>query len=236
MRLSSLTPGGCFPKRGPWRRPPYAWPCGPANRGRSLPVCVRKARCRRSSRHPTQGAACSSRFLISSHSLPLPRPFMWTRAKSPFNFSPSRRNLRSPARDLFVAGCFAEQPEPAAVPEHHAACAVVARRDVAFEAAVVQGMVFHMRRPGGAPRDPGWGPLGTAHDFRTPPHLQPEIVVEPSGVVPLHTKSKWSLSRSFLPGGGSGVFSNRRLAAYSSSAITPYLSSVYILSVSVVSC
>src|SRR5690348_8651276 len=39
------------------------------------------------------GTAAASRFLMSSQSLPLPRPFMCTSANSPDNFSPCSRNF-----------------------------------------------------------------------------------------------------------------------------------------------
>ena len=42
------------------------------------------------------GRASASFFLSNSHSLPLPRTFMWTMANSPFNFSPCNLNLKSP--------------------------------------------------------------------------------------------------------------------------------------------
>src|SRR5207248_713150 len=68
-----------------------------AGRLRAISSCVRPEStlyaCSSTS-HP--GTAKSSRFLRSSHSFPLPRPFMWTSAKSPFSFCPCRRNFKSP--------------------------------------------------------------------------------------------------------------------------------------------
>ena len=64
------------------------------------------------------GVANSSRFLMSSHSLPLPlaRGFMWTMAKSPFSFSPCRRNFRSPRASCASA---ATSPSTSNVPRSH---------------------------------------------------------------------------------------------------------------------
>ena len=70
---------------------------------------------------------------------------MWTMAKSPLSFSPCRRNLRSPRASWSSARHVAEQFEIAAVPQHHAAAAVVARGDVALEIAVLHGVIFHVR-------------------------------------------------------------------------------------------
>src|ERR1035441_10217531 len=54
------------------------------------------------------GTASASRFLISSHSLPLPRFFMWTMANSPFSFAPCRRNFKSPRAQVTIQVQFLE--------------------------------------------------------------------------------------------------------------------------------
>src|SRR5262249_4366722 len=48
------------------------------------------------------------------------------------------------ARDLLIAWDAAEQLKRAAIPEHHATRAVVVRRDVSFEAAVLDRVIFDM--------------------------------------------------------------------------------------------
>jgi len=91
------------------------------------------------------------------------------------------------ARQLLRPRNAAQQVERAAVPQHHAARSVVARRDVAFEIAVFDGVVFHVRGEmlhRGVERRP----LGHGPRLQHAIHLQPEIVVQPRGIVPLHAK------------------------------------------------
>ena len=160
----------------------------PAGFARSLPACGRRARCRRAPPRPSPRAANSSRFLISSHSLPLPRPFMRTRAKSPFSFSPCRRNLKSPRASLLLA----RRRRPAARTCRDPTASRCRRRScpsgmLPSKLAVLDRMIFHMRRQaldGGIERRTlGHGPgLQHAVDF------QPEIVVQARGIVALHTE------------------------------------------------
>ena len=179
------------------------------------------------------GTASASRFLIISHSLPLPRFFIWTRANSPFSFSPCRRNFRSPRAICSSTGRVAEQFPRAAVPQHDAARAVISGRDVAFEVAVFERMVFHL----------GGQVLGERLERRAfgnrpgnqrAVDLQAEIVMQARGIVPLHVEARRGAGGTRLPalvsGGGSGVFSNLRLRTYSSSAIKPCPSSIYMIS------
>ena len=103
--LPRASPAGCSPRRDRPRPPSCASSCAPADSARSPPGCGRRARCTHAPPRPSPATANRSRFLMSSHSLPLPRPFMWTSAKSPLSFSPCRRNLRSPRAICSAPGC-----------------------------------------------------------------------------------------------------------------------------------
>src|ERR1022692_2459657 len=94
----------------------------------------------------------------------------------------------------------AQQVEGAAVPEHHAAPAVVAGGNIAFEIAVFHGVVFDV---GGEDLDSGIerGPLGHGPGFQDAVDLQAEIVMQACGIVTLHTKVGFGRRRA-LTGGG----------------------------------
>ena len=115
------------------------------------------------------------------------------------------------ARQLFGPGGVAQQFERAAVPQHHAARAVVAGRNVAFEIAVLDGVVLDM---GGEVLHRGIErrALGHGPGFQHAVDFQPEIVVQPRGIVPLHAEVIAGALAVLRRRGGSGVFSNRRLA------------------------
>ena len=102
------------------------------------------------------------------------------------------------------------------VPQHHASCAVVALRDVAFKSRHI---------PSGGLR-PSWRAISgriEGRAFRYGPagecatNLEPKIVVEARSVMALNTKKPpvASVLRP-LPGAGSGVALNLRLRMYSS--------------------
>src|ERR1035437_9103955 len=108
------------------------------------------------------------------------------------------------ARQLLGSRNAAQQVERAAVPQHHAARSVVARRDVAFEIAVFDGVVFYVRGEmlhRGVERRP----LRHGPRLQHAIHLQPEIVVQPRGVVPLHAKGIGG-TLALLAGGRFGRF------------------------------
>jgi hypothetical protein len=62
------------------------------------------------------GTASASRFLISSHSLPLPRFFIKISANSPLTFSPYKRNFKSPRAICSSTGA---SPSNSHVPRSH---------------------------------------------------------------------------------------------------------------------
>src|ERR1019366_4743058 len=101
-----------------------------------------------------------------------------------------KAELQIAARQLRLARDIAQQVERAPVPQHPAAAAIVAGRDIAFEIAVLQGVVFHVRGEdldGGIERRP----LGDGPGFQDAIDLQAKVVVQPRGIVPLHTKIRF---------------------------------------------
>ncbi len=95
--------------------------------------------------------------------------------------------LEIATRDLRVARDVAQQFECPAVPEHHAAGAVVAGWDIALEIAIVDWMIFHVRGEmlhAGVER---W-PLGNGPGLQNAVDFQPEIVVQARSVVSLHAE------------------------------------------------
>ena len=140
--------------------------------------------------------------------------------------------LQIAARELLFDRRIAEQFPRAAIPEHDAARAVIAGGNVAFELAVFERMILHFRGQVFGERLErrafGNGP-GNQHAA----DLQAEIVMQARGIVPLHVEVRRARRRSrpaLVLGGGSGVFSNLRLRTYSSSAIKPCPSSIYMIS------
>src|ERR1019366_6424314 len=95
--------------------------------------------------------------------------------------------LQIATRQLGIGGDVAQQVERAPVPQHHAAPAVIAGRNIAFEIAVLQGVVFHVRREHLHRGIERW-PLGYGPGFQDAIDLQAKVVVEAGGIVPLHTK------------------------------------------------
>ena len=92
--------------------------------------------------------------------------------------------LQVAASDLRQTILFANDLEDAAIPQHHAACAVVAFGDVAFEIAVVKGVVFHHGGEGFLSRVESWT-LGYGPRFQRAADLQPEVVMQVRRVVAL---------------------------------------------------
>ena len=91
------------------------------------------------------------------------------------------------ARQLFGAGDAAQQFERPAVPQHHAARAVIGRRNVAFEIAVLDRVILHVRREM-LHRRIERRALRHRPRFQHAVDLQPEIIVQPGGIVPLHAE------------------------------------------------
>src|ERR1019366_7305539 len=108
--------------------------------------------------------------------------------------------LQIATRQLGIGGDVAQQVERAPVPQHHAAPAVIAGRNIAFEIAVLQGVVFHVRREH-LHRGVKRRPLGYGPGFQDAIDLQTKIVVQARGIVPLHTKIRFGPRRA-LAGGG----------------------------------
>ncbi len=123
--------------------------------------------------------------------------------------------LEIAALDLGLAGCVAEQIEGAAVPEHHAAAAVLAFGDVAFEISVVERMIFDVDGEGFGERLKR-GAFGDGPGFERAVDFEAEVVVQARGVVALDAEE---ISGGRLTAGGaglgSGVLSNDRLRSYS---------------------
>ncbi len=88
------------------------------------------------------------------------------------------------ARDLSETGIFAEDLEDAAVPQHYTARAVVAFGDIAFEIAVVNGVVLHHGGEGFLRRIERRS-LWHGPRFQGAADLQAEVVMEVGGVVTL---------------------------------------------------
>jgi hypothetical protein len=132
---------------------------------RSPPACGRRARCRRALDVPP-GHGIASRFLMISHSLPLPRPFMWTRRNRPSAFrraagTSDRRARSAPDRRVAQQRPRCRDPTASRCPRRNCRpewCPRIRR---------IRGVIFHVR---GQMFERGIerGPLGTAHDFSTP--------------------------------------------------------------------
>ena len=95
--------------------------------------------------------------------------------------------LQVAARDLVEPARLADEREGAAVPEHHAARAVIAGGDVALEVAVLEGVVFHV---GGEVFERGVerGPFGHGPGFQHAIDLQAKVVMQAGSVVALHAE------------------------------------------------
>ena len=91
------------------------------------------------------------------------------------------------ARQLFRAGDAAQQLESAAVPKHHAACAVVAGRNVAFEIAIFERMIFHVSREVLGAGIEG-RPFGNGPRFQHAVDFEAEVVVQAGGIMALHAE------------------------------------------------
>ena len=91
------------------------------------------------------------------------------------------------ALDLRQRRRVAQQFVAAAIPQHHAAAAVLAFRNVAFKPAVVERMILHVHRKMFGQRLQT-GAFGNGPGFQRSIHFQPKIVVQPRGVVTLDAK------------------------------------------------
>ena len=128
------------------------------------------------------------------------------------------------ARDLLRAGSVAQQFEGAAVPQHHAAGAVIARGNVALEAAVLHGVIFHVGGEVFQRRDRAWA-------LWAPPRISARHR-SPGGNRNAGAWHRAAAHRNNWPRRAGlrcreeapGVFSKRRLAAYSSRGISPFTS------------
>src|SRR5215472_8785611 len=92
--------------------------------------------------------------------------------------------LQVAAFDLCGSRHVAEQLEGAAVPKHDTTATVLALRNVALETSVVDWMVFHMNGEGLRQ----WfqaRAFGNSPGFESAVHLQPEVIMQPRGVVSL---------------------------------------------------
>jgi hypothetical protein len=78
-----------------------------------------------------------------------------------------------------------------AVPDDAVAGAVLAVGDATLEVAVLQWMVLGLHRQPLLGRVVA-GPLGTGEADQHPVQLQPDVVVEPGGVVLVHHEAKWT--------------------------------------------
>ena len=101
-----------------------------------------------------------------------------------------------------------------AVPDLHRAGAVLARRDLALEVAVLERMVLHVHREV-ALSAPERDSLRHSPARERAVPLEPEVVVEATRVMPLDHEPRRSPFFRLLPN-GSGVFPGRRLRRYSS--------------------
>src|ERR1700680_329477 len=158
-------------------------------------------------------SAWSSCFLISNHSLPLPpgrRPRILISAKSPFSFSPSRRNFKSP----FASICRASSSVPGTyfpftgtgesgcqVPASHTLTdPVITLGNDALKIVIRNRMIFHFHRqtlvPGIERRT-----LRHRPRFQHTIQFQPEVVVKTRRIMLLHDETVLSfllyLSRRF---------------------------------------
>lgn len=91
------------------------------------------------------------------------------------------------ARDLRFPLDIAEQFEASTIPQHHAAGAVVAGRDIALEVAVGNRVILHVRGQmlhRWIERRPFRNRPGLQHAI----NLKPEIVVQARGIVSLYTE------------------------------------------------
>ena len=125
--------------------------------------------------------------------------FMRTSTQLPCRRSPSRTNFRSPR---FSPSCGSPIGHPvAAVPELHRAAAILALGNGALEVAVVERMILGLHRQ---PLDLGIErrPLGHRPRQEDAVELEPEIVVQARGIVPLDDEAQ------FL-GGGHGRLARR---------------------------
>ena len=205
--LAPRLAGGCCPIRGRRRRRSCAWSCAPAGCC-AISSCVRPESTLQACASTSQpGTANSSRFLMSSHSLPLPRLFMWTSANSPFSFSPCSRNFRSPRAICSAAGVVADQFERAAVPQHHAARAVIALRECCPRNRRTRADDLPHARPGASARGRArglWERPRTSARRRSPGGNRSAGAWRRAA----GRRSSWPADCCLpvLPGGGSGVF------------------------------
>ena len=113
--------------------------------------------------------------------------------------------LEIAARKLFFGGRVAQQLIRAAIPQHHAAGAVVAFGDYAFEAAVFDRVILHHHGEalfGGIER----GAFGNGPRFQRAVDFQAEIVMQMGGVMALDAKlSARRMVTCACDGAGSGV-------------------------------
>ena len=187
-------------RRGAWRRAPAgsstpgparrrfcAWPCAPAGCGRSLPGCGRRARCRRGSPRPSRAMANCVALFDEQPLVAFAAALHEDQGEIAVQLLAVEAELQVAARQLALGVAVAQQLERAAVPQHHAARAVVAGGDGALEIAVFDGVVLHMRRQV-IHRRVERGPLRNGPGFQHAVDFQPEIVMQPGGVVPLHTE------------------------------------------------
>ena len=96
-------------------------------------------------------------------------------------------DLQIAARELLFDRRIAEQFPRAAIPEHHAARAVIAGRNVAFELTVFEGMVLHFRGQVLGERFERRA-FGNGPGNQDAADLQAEIVMQARGIVPLYVE------------------------------------------------
>ena len=105
--------------------------------------------------------------------------------------------LQVTARNLLIARHTAEQLERAAIPQHHAACTVIAGRNIAFESAVIERMIFHVRSQVFDARIER-RPFRHGPGFQNTIDFQAKVVVEASSIVALDAEEGFGSVRAFL--------------------------------------
>jgi hypothetical protein len=153
----------------------------------AISCCVRPVSTLRAYPSTSQpGLAKASFFLMSSHSLPLPRLHLDEREFAGELFA-VQAEFQVAALDLRLAGRVAEQLERSAIPKHDAAAAVLALGDVALEISVFERVIFDVDGQDLGERFER-GAFGDGPGFQRAVDLKTEIVVQARGVVALHAE------------------------------------------------
>ena len=134
------------------------------------------------------GTANSSRFLMISHSLPLPRPFILHQREIALQLLAVQPELEVAARDLRVArrlrraDRMSRDPTASRCPRHSFPSGMLPSKPP-----YSSGMILHVGREmfhAGIERRP----FGNGPRFQHAVDFQPEIVVQPRRIVTLHTE------------------------------------------------